>query len=69
MAVAKWINTMSKKNKMIQALKWTVAGLPLGAVIGTSFLPLAPWVQQALILVTLLWFYVFYLLDCFYLGG
>jgi hypothetical protein len=54
---------------MKQTLKWILAGLPLGAVIGTSFLPVAPWVQQALVLITLLWFFAFYLFDCFYLGG
>ena len=59
---------MSNK-KMKQALRWMLVGLPLGTVVGVSFLPLATWVQQALILVTLLWFYVFFLLDCFYLGG
>ena len=59
---------MSNK-KMKQALRWTLAGLPLGTVVGVSFLPLATWVQQFLILITLLWFYVFFLLDCFYLGG
>jgi hypothetical protein len=60
---------MSPKNRINIALKWTLTGLPLGAVIWTSFLPLATWVQQALILVTLLWFYAFFLLDSFYLGG
>jgi hypothetical protein len=27
------------------------------------------WMQQALILVALIWFYVFFLLDTFFLGG
>ena len=60
---------MPPKNKVKVALKWILTGLPLGVVIWTSFLPLASWVQQALVLVTLVWFYVFFLLDCFYLGG
>jgi hypothetical protein len=60
---------MSSKNKTKTVLKWTFTGLPLGAIVWTSFLPVPTWVQQALILVTLLWFYVFFLLDCFYLGG
>lgn len=60
---------MSPKNRIKAGLKWMIAGLPLGAVVGSSFLPLQTWVQQVLILVTLLWFYAFFLLDCFYLGG
>ncbi|MGC1376107.1 MAG: hypothetical protein WA821_07795 [Anaerolineales bacterium] len=60
---------MPKNAKRKQTLKWALAGLPLGTVVGASFLPLATWVQQSLILITLLWFYAFFLLDCFYLGG
>jgi len=59
----------SEQNKLKRALKWVLTGLPLGGVIWASFLPLATWMQQALILVVLLWFYVFFLLDAFYLGG
>ena len=60
---------MFAKNRIKVALKWTLTGLPLGAVVGASFLPLQTWMQQALILVTLLWFYAFFLLNCFYLGS
>ncbi len=60
---------MLKNNKIKHALRLIFTGLPLGAIVWTSFLPVQAWVQQALILVTLLWFYVFFLLDCFYLGG
>jgi hypothetical protein len=60
---------MFKKNKMKQTLTWILTGLPLGAVIGTSFLPMAAWMHQALVLIVLLWFFAFYLFDCFYLGG
>jgi hypothetical protein len=56
-------------HKVKRALKWVLTGLPLGGVIWASFLPLATWMQQALVLVVLLWFYVFFLLDAFYLGG
>jgi hypothetical protein len=45
------------------------ACLPLGGIIWASLLPLQIWMQQELILVTLIWFYVFFLLDCFFLGG
>ena len=60
-------NFLKKKGK--RALKWVLAGLPLGGVLWASFLPLQTWMQQALILVVLLWFYVFFLLDAFFLGG
>lgn len=52
-----------------RALKWVLIGLPLGGVIWASFLPLPTWMQQALIGIVLLWFYVFFLLDTFFLGG
>ena len=60
---------MSKKTKIKQVVKWTVTGLPIGTVIWASFLPVAAWVHQSLVLIALLWFFAFYLLDCFYLAG
>jgi hypothetical protein len=59
----------SQPNKVKRALKWLLTGLPLGGIVWASFLPLQTWMQQALILVALLWFYVFFLLDTFFLGG
>jgi hypothetical protein len=56
-------------DRVKRALKWVLTGLPLGGIIWASFLPLQTWMQQALILVTLIWFYVFFLLDTFFLGG
>ena len=55
--------------KVKHVLNWVLTGLPLGGIVWASFLPLQTWMQQALILVVLLWFYVFFLLDAFYLGG
>ena len=55
------------KAKLI--FKWALTGLPLGGIVGASFFPLQTWMQQALILLVLLWFYVFFLLDTFFLGG
>ena len=60
---------MSKNTKVKQTLKWAFAGLPLGTVVWASFLSMADWAHQALVLIALLWFFVFYLLDCFYLAG
>jgi hypothetical protein len=57
------------ENKVKRVLKWTLTMLPLGGIIWASFLPLQTWMQQALILVALIWFYVFFLLDTFFLGG
>ena len=51
------------------AVKWALTGLPLGGIIWASFLPLRPWMQQALVLVVLVWFIVFLLLDTFFLNG
>ena len=59
----------SRSNKFKSALKWILTILPLGGVAWASFLPLQTWMQQALVLVTILWFYVFFLLDTFFLGG
>jgi len=56
-------------NKINRIVKWVLTGLPLGGVIWASFLPLQTWMHQALILVTLIWFFVFYLLDALFLGG
>jgi len=55
--------------KVKRTLKWVFACLPLGGIIWASFLPLQAWMQQALILLMLIWFYVFFLLDCLFLGG
>jgi hypothetical protein len=57
------------RGKIKRILKWVLTCLPLGGIAWASFLPLQTWMQQALILITLLWFYVFFLLDTFFLGG
>jgi hypothetical protein len=59
----------SQLNKVKSALTWILTILPLGGVVWASFLPLQTWMQQALVLVTIVWFYVFFLLDTFFLGG
>ena len=61
--------SLTKRSKLKRILQWVLTGLPLGGIVWASFLPLQTWMQQALILVTLLWFYVFFLLDTFFLGG
>jgi hypothetical protein len=57
------------KSKFKHALKWFLIGLPLGGIAWASFIPLQTWMQQALVLITLIWFDVFFLLDTFFLGG
>ena len=57
------------RSKVRRTLKWILTGLPLGGIVWVSFLPLQVWMQQALVLITLLWFYVFFLMDSFFLGG
>jgi len=44
-------------------VKRVVMILPIFGVVGASFYPLQVWVQQSLILFTLLWFNVFILCD------
>lgn len=58
----------SSKSSVKTVLKWTFTGLPLIGVIWASFLPLQTWEQQSLVLVTLIWFMVFFLLDTLFLG-
>jgi hypothetical protein len=57
------------RSKVKLILRWVLTCLPLGGIAWASFLPLQTWMQQALILVTLIWFYAFFLLDTFFLGG
>jgi hypothetical protein len=61
--------SLTGQGKVKHILKWVLTCLPLGGIAWASFLPLQPWMQQALILVALIWFYVFFLLDTFFLGG
>jgi hypothetical protein len=38
--------------------KRILLAVPLAVIAGTSFMPLRIWVQQSLILFTLIWFYL-----------
>ncbi len=55
-------NARGIKNQILHGM---IAALPLGGVAIASFFRLQAWMQQTLVLVTLLWFYTFYLLDIF----
>lgn len=57
------------KHTLKQAVKWTAAGLPIGGVVWASFLPLQTWMQQALVLIVLLWLQAFFLLGIFSSGN
>ena len=39
-------------------IKRILLAVPLAIIAGTSLMPLQTWAQQALVLFTLLWFYV-----------
>jgi hypothetical protein len=69
MSAASPKSTGITREKVKRALRWVLTCLPLGGIAWASFLPLQTWMQQALILVALIWFYVFFLLDTFFLGG
>jgi hypothetical protein len=57
-----------KKQKIDRRLKLLIQGLPLAAVLGGSFLPVRQLGQQFLVLFTLLWIQVFFLVECFLVG-
>jgi hypothetical protein len=54
-----------KKQKLDRRLKLAIQGLPLAAVVGSSLLPVQRSGQQFLVLITLLWIQVFFLVECF----
>ena len=57
------------KRLLKQGVKWTAAGLPIVAVVWASFLPLQTWMQQALVMVVLLWLQAFFLFGVFSSGS
>jgi hypothetical protein len=57
-----------KKQKIDRRLKLLIQGLPLAAVVGSSFLTVQRSGQQFLVLFTLLWIQVFFLVECFLVG-
>jgi fatty acid desaturase len=54
-----------KKQKLDRRLKLVIQGLPLAAVVGSSLLTVQRSGQQFLVLITLLWIQVFFLVECF----
>ena len=59
---------MMKKRKLDRRLKLVIQGLPLAAIVGSSLLPVQQLGQQLLVLITLLWIQVFFILECFLVG-
>ena len=57
-----------KKKKIDRRLKLVIEGLPLAAVVGSSLLPVQRMGQQFLVLITLLWIQVFFIVECFVIG-
>jgi len=57
-----------KKKKLDRRLKLVIEGLPLAAVVGSSLLPVQRMGQQFLVLITLLWIQVFFIVECFVIG-
>jgi hypothetical protein len=57
-----------KKQKIDRRLKLLIQGLPLAGVVGSSFLTVQRSGQQFLVLITLLWIQVFFLVECFLVG-
>lgn len=59
---------MMKKEKLDRRLKLVIQGLPLAAIVGSSLLPVQQLGQQFLVLITLLWIQVFFIVECFLVG-
>lgn len=59
---------MMKKGRLTKPLKLVVEGLPLAAAVGASLLPVQRVGQQFLVLITLLWIQVFFIMECFLFG-
>jgi hypothetical protein len=57
-----------KKQKLDRRLKLVIQGLPLAAVVGSSLLTVQRSGQQFLVLITLLWIQVFFIVECFVAG-
>jgi hypothetical protein len=59
-------NGKTMKGKKIQkSWKVVIQGLPLAAAAGANFLPLRALGQQFLMLITLVWIQVFFIIECF----
>ncbi len=56
------------KQKHDSRLKLVIQGLPLLAIVGSSFLPIQQIGQQFLVLIILLWIQVFFIVECFLIG-
>ena len=52
-----------KKEKVY--FKRLFVALPLALIVGVSFLPLQRWANQALVLFTLMWFFLFLFTEVF----
>lgn len=59
---------MMKKGKLDRRLRLVIQGLPLAAIVGSSLLPVQQLGQQFLVLITLLWIQVFFIVECFLVG-
>lgn len=59
---------LARKRRWNTILRRVVMALPLGGVVAASFLSLKPWMQQSLVLITILWFQAFFLQDYFFTG-
>ena len=46
-------------------IKQMITSMPIIAIVGASFFPLRVGAQQALVLFSLLWFYVFMIFNVF----
>jgi hypothetical protein len=59
---------MRNKKNILRSLRYGVMGLPLAAIVGSSFLPLGRMGQQGLMLGALVWLQMVMLIEV-YLSG
>jgi len=56
---------MLNKIAIRKGFRYTLRGLPLAAIIASSFLPLQPFTRQFLVLASLIWLQVLIVFEVF----
>jgi hypothetical protein len=62
------VGNMMKKGKLNKRFKMVIQAIPLAGVIGASLLTVQRSGQQFLVLITLIWIQVFFIVECFLAG-
>jgi hypothetical protein len=57
-----------KNGRNAKHIKQVIRSIPLVGAIGASLLPIQPAAHQFLVLITLVWIQVFFIMECFLAG-